>query len=121
VRGAPSRRGLARYAAPAAFLLGVTIAVLLVRSGLGGGGGGRPTTALGPVTRPSTAQVAPSPTGATTSSTASTPGARYYIGRKGDTFGSIAAKEGTTVAQIEQLNPGVSSNALQVGQKLRVG
>ena len=119
MRGAPSRRGLARYAAPAAFLLGVTIAVLLVRSGLGGGG--QPTTALGPVTHPSTAQVAPSATGATTSSTASTvAGARYYIVRKGDTFGSIAAKEGTTVAQIEQLNPGVSSNALQVGQKLRV-
>jgi len=38
----------------------------------------------------------------------------------GDTFGSIAAKEGITVSELQALNPGVSSNALQVGQKLRV-
>jgi LysM repeat protein len=39
---------------------------------------------------------------------------------KGDSFGSISAKTGVSVAQIEQLNPGVSTNSLQVGQKLRV-
>ena len=38
----------------------------------------------------------------------------------GDTFGSIASKVGISVAQLQGLNPGVSSNALQVGQKLRV-
>ena len=38
----------------------------------------------------------------------------------GDTFGSISAKTGVPVAQLERLNPGVSSNSLQVGQKLRV-
>ncbi len=71
------------------------------------------------MTHPATVQVAPTTTvGSTTSST--TAGAQYYTVRKGDTFGSIAAKEGTTVAQLEQLNPGVCSNALQVGQKLRV-
>ena len=116
MRAAPSGRRLARYAAPVAFLLGVTIAVLLIRSGLGGGV--QPTTALGPVTHTSTAQLAPTAASSTTSS--STAGAQFYVVRKGDTFGSIAAKEGTSVAQIEQLNPGVSSNALQVGQKLRV-
>jgi LysM repeat protein len=116
VREALLRRRLARYAAPVVFLLGVTIAVLLVRSGLGGGG--QPTTALGPVTHPSTAQVAPPTAGSTT--LPPTAGAQYYTVRKGDTFGSIAAKERTTVAQLEQLNPGVSSNALQVGEKLRV-
>jgi LysM repeat protein len=115
VRDALSRRRLARYAAPVAFLLGVTIAVLLIRSGLGGGG--QPPPPLGPVTHPSTARAAPTTTGTTTSTTA---GAQFYTVRKGDTFGSIAAAEGTTVAQLEQLNPGVSSNALQVGQKLRV-
>jgi LysM repeat protein len=115
VRDAPSRRRLARYAAPVVFLLGVTIAVLLIRSGLGGGG--QPTTPLGPVTHPATAQVAPTTAGTTTSTTV---GAQFYTVRRGDTFGSIAATEGTTVAQLEQLNPGVSSNTLQVGQRLRV-
>jgi LysM repeat protein len=117
VRDGPSRRRFARYVAPAAFLLGVTIAVLLVRSGLGGGGA-QQTTALGPVTHPATVQVAPTTTGTTTSTTVAS--AQYYTVRRGDTFGSIAAKEGTTVAELERLNAGVSSNSLQVGQKLRV-
>jgi LysM repeat protein len=38
----------------------------------------------------------------------------------GDTFGSIAAKVGLSVEELQALNPGVSSNTLQVGQKLRV-
>lgn len=120
MRASSSRRRLARYAAPAVFLLGVTVAVLLIRSGLGGGAPS--TTALGPVTHPSTAQVAPPPTAPTASSTrtSTAAGAQYYTVRRGDTYGAIAAREGTTVAALEQLNPGVSSNALQVGQKIRV-
>jgi len=38
----------------------------------------------------------------------------------GETFGSIAARSGTSVAELEGLNPGVSSNSLQVGQRIRV-
>ncbi len=120
MRDSRSRRRVARYAAPAAFLLGVTIAVLLIRSGLGGGGG-TPQPTLGPVTRPATTQV--TSTGAsTTASTGSTTtaGAQFYTVRRGDTFGAIAAAEGTTVAELERLNPGVSSNTLQVGQRIRL-
>jgi hypothetical protein len=116
VRESRPRRRLARYAAPAVFLLGVTIAVLLIRSGLGGGGG-TPQPTLGPVTHPSTVHVAP--TTASTGST-TTAGAQFYTVRRGDTFGAIAATVGTTVAELERLNPGVSSNALQVGEKIRV-
>ena len=111
---------LARYAAPAAFLVAVTVAVLLIRAGLGGGSS--PATTLGPVTHPATAPVpnatTPTITSARTSGTVA--GAQYAIVRSGDTFGSIAAKEGVSVAQLEQLNPGVSSNSLQVGQRIRV-
>ncbi len=120
MRESRPRRRLARYAAPAVFLLGVTIAVLLIRSGLGGGGG-TPQPTLGPVTHPSTVHVAPTagPTTASTGST-TTAGAQFYTVRRGDTFGAIAATVGTTVAELERLNPGVSSNALQVGEKIRV-
>ena len=114
------RRRLARYAAPTAFLLAVTIAVLLIRSGLGGRNPAPATTALGPVTRASTVQVAPATTPTTAPAATTAAGARYYTVARGDTFGSIAAKEGTTVTQLEQLNPGVSSEALQIGEKLRV-
>jgi LysM repeat protein len=40
--------------------------------------------------------------------------------QRGDSFSSISVKTGISVAELERLNPGVSSNALHVGQKLRV-
>lgn len=101
----------ARYLAPAAFLAGVTIAVLLVHAGLQGGST-KTTTTLGPVTTRAT-------TIARTTPRAAGP-KRFYTVQSGDTFGSIASKEGISVEQLQALNPGVSSNALQVGQKLRV-
>lgn len=104
--------GVAHYAAPVAFLLGVTVAVLLVHSALNNGGK-TTTTSLGPVT-----------TVTTRSSTSTTPAAgtkkEFYVVQTGDTFGTIADKEGISVEQLQALNPGTSSNALQVGQKLRV-
>ena len=121
---AVSRQQVARYAAPAAFLLAVTIAVLLVRAGLGGGGGQPATTAQAPATRPSTRTAtvpsAPATTALTTSTGSTTTAAGTYTVQRGDTFGAIAAKEGTTVAALEELNPGVSSTALRVGQQIRV-
>jgi hypothetical protein len=116
-RARKPRPAVARYAAPAAFLLAVTIAVLLIRSGLHAGDGGT-STERGPVTHPSTA-VTPPP-GTTRAGATTTKGGRYYTVTSGDTFGSISVKTGVPVAQIEQLNPGVSSNSLRVGQKLRV-
>lgn len=122
----PARAPLARYLAPAAFLLGVTVAVLLIHSALGGKGAG-PTTTLGPVTHTSTARIPPkttltfTQTGSTsTAGGTSVAGAEYTAVQKGDTFFSIATRSGTTVAAVEALNPGMSSNALQVGQQIRV-
>jgi LysM repeat protein len=119
-RAARRRSGVTRYVAPVLFLLGVTIAVLIVRSGLGS----HSTQTTGPVTHAATAQVPPkTPTvaRARTSETAtSVAGAAYYTVQSGDTFGSIASKKGTTVEQLTVLNPGVSSNELQVGQQIRV-
>ena len=67
---------------------------------------------VGPVTHTSTASV--------TTTRHKSPRARYYTVQTGDTFGSISAKTGTRIADLERLNPGVSSNTLRVGQKLRV-
>jgi LysM repeat protein len=107
-------RSFAHYAAPIAFLVAVTIVVLIVHSALNGGNhAGAPTT--------------------TTTQTSTSfkvfhhhhhrkahGGKLTYTVRSGDTFGSIAQKEGTTVAHLEHLNPHVNPNALQVGQKIRV-
>jgi LysM repeat protein len=100
------------------FLVAVTIAVLLIRSGLGGGTSSQTTTRSGPVTHPSTA--ATPPAGTTRNGATTTTSGQLYTVAAGDTFGSISAKTGVPIAKLEELNPGISSNSLQVGQKLRV-
>jgi N-acetylmuramoyl-L-alanine amidase len=45
---------------------------------------------------------------------------RTYTIQSGDTLGSIASKIGTTIARLEQLNPGIDPTALHVGQTIRV-
>ena len=104
--------GIAHYAAPVAFLAGVTIAVLLVHS------------ALSHHTRTATTATVPATTAASTTSGKKpkrhTSAKKFYVVQTGDTFGTIASKEGISVEQLQALNPGISSNALQVGQKLRI-
>jgi len=124
-----SRRSAAHYLAPAAFLLAATVLALLIHSALGGQGispGG--TTQLGPVTSPSSARVprrttrtvTSTHTSGTDTTSGAVAGATYTTVQSGDTFGSIAARNGTSVSGLEGLNPGVSSNSLRVGQRIRV-
>ncbi len=123
------RKELARYGAPAAFLAAVTIAVILIKSGLSGGSGSTTTVGLFPTTtRTATTTTTtttklvlttPQATTATTTET-TTPRAEYYAVRSGDTLGSIAQKYGTTVDELMTLNPGIDPTALLIGQKLRV-
>jgi LysM repeat protein len=107
-----SRRRAAHVAAPFLFLAAVTLAVLLIRAGLESGtSGGKTTTTVSTQTAPTH----------TTTKHRPTPGAsRFYTVQSGDSFSSISVKTGVSVASLERLNPGVSSNALHVGQKLRV-
>jgi len=122
------RQELTRYGAPAAFLAAVTIAVILIKSGLNGGSGSTttvglfPTTARAPTTTTTTTKLvltAPKATTATTTET-TTPGAEYYVVQSGDTLGSLAQKYGTTVDDLMSLNPGIDPTALHIGQKIRV-
>ena len=117
------RRELTRYGAPAAFLLAVTIAVLLVKSGLDNGS--HTETVVIPTTTARTTTAAPTTTialtgsaGATTTTAAN---GRYYVIQSGDTLGSIAANYNTTVDELLTLNPSVDPSALQPGQRIRVG
>jgi LysM repeat protein len=43
-----------------------------------------------------------------------------YVVAKGDNLGSIAKKNGISLKAIQDLNPGVNPNRLQIGQKLKV-
>ena len=109
------RRNWTHYAAPAAFLLAVTIAVLLVRSAMTGGDTTGSVTTLPPppprktVATTTTKKKPPKPTAQ-----------RFYTVVAGDTFGVISSKTGVPVERIAQLNPNADSSALFIGQKLRL-
>jgi LysM repeat protein len=103
-----SRLWATRLAAPAAFLLGITVAILLVRAGLDGND---PTT---------TAAQTPTPTTTGVTQTATQPEPVFVEVESGDTLDQIALENDTTVEALLTLNPGLDPNALQVGQRVRV-
>lgn len=45
---------------------------------------------------------------------------KEYVVARGDTYSSIAQKNGVSVRAIEQANPGVDPRRLQIGQKLQI-
>ena len=116
---AGDRDGLRRFAAPVALLALVTIAVVLIHNGLSNGSSTSSSTPPPTATGPGATTAASTKTAAVSTATAPAT-AEYYVVQSGDTFGSIAARYGTTVAAIESLNPGVSSTSLTVGEKIRV-
>ncbi|MEY4086361.1 MAG: LysM domain [Verrucomicrobiota bacterium] len=48
-----------------------------------------------------------------------TAGAGEYIVAKGDTLGGIARKVGISLKALQELNPTVNANKMQIGQKLK--
>jgi LysM repeat protein len=102
VPAAPADRR--RYAAPAAFLLAVTIGVVLVRSGL------RQDSSTPTVSTPA----------AVSTTTTRSPARAFWTVRAGDTFGVISQKTGVPVATIEKLNPRASSTSLFIGERIKL-
>ena len=114
------RRGeFARWAAPAAFLVAATIAILLIRAGLHGGdvapGTTAPTTRAQPETRAAGTTTTQRPVTITTELRA-----EYYEVESGDTLAGIAAEHDTNVERLLELNPDVDPRTLRVGQRVRV-
>jgi len=100
-----------RYGAPAAFLAAVTIAVLLVRSGL----------QAGPSPDATTLPTVPTTTSSTTAPTTTTSErSRFYRLRAGETLSDVAIRFDTTVDELLLLNPGIEPTSLEVGQRIRV-
>ena len=106
---------LARYAAPAAFLLAATIAVLLVRSGLSNGEKAAVTTV--PVTTTTVGEPGATTTAAPTTAVS---GAEFYEIQPGDTLAVVAEEFDTTVERLLVLNPELDPVALRIGQRIRV-
>ena len=103
------RRYGKRFAAPAAFLLAVTIAVLLVRDGL------RTSDASDTTTLRTETVNTP-----VTTTTVPPKQRRYYRLKAGETLSDVAVKFQTSVEQLLALNPGVRPTNLTVGERIRV-
>src|SRR6266487_3318544 len=101
------RAELIRYGAAAAFLAAVTIAALLIRSG------------INTADRSSTTSPAP-PKHVATVSYVPPARRRYYRVRSGDTLAAIAIRFDTTVGALKLLNPGIRATALNINERLRV-
>jgi LysM repeat protein len=112
----------ARWIAPVA-LLAALLAVAIVYSNSTGDGeeqGGPPAARTSTEGRTSTAaRTSTTPAPARTTQTTTT-GAESYTVQSGDTLGSIAEATGTTVAELQELNPGVDSQSLSVGQQIKL-
>ena len=114
-----SSSGLAaRLLAPVVFLAAVTIAVLLVRSGLSGDD----ASTLPPGTALETRATTTSPRTTTTRGTVTTPPrpSQSYAIEAGDTLETIAVEFDTTVERLLTLNPDLDPVALRIGQRIRV-
>ena len=107
-----TRRRLTRVAAPAAFLVAATTAILLVRPALDADAE-QTTTPVAATTRTATAQTTTRPVGAARSP-------RFVRVGRGDTLESIAQRTGTSVASLLTMNPQIDPVALRVGQRVRV-
>ena len=106
------RRRLVRLAAPTAFLLAATIAVLLVRAAL----------RADDEEPPAPTSVARSTTTQERTTTRTRPRQwprRTYTVKTGDTLDQIALELDTTVEKLLALNPSVEPTELRPGQRLR--
>jgi LysM repeat protein len=105
------RSRVTRWAAPVAFLAAVTIGALVVRAGFEQGRhhNAIPTTTVTSKTKKKHHAHGHEPSHV-----------RWYTVVSGDTLAGIAAKTGTTVARLEQLNHNIDPTALHIGQRIRV-
>lgn len=113
----PRRSSVARLAAPAAFLLAATIAILIVRSATS-----EPETTGQPRANVPRTSSSPEPTSVPTASPRPTTpaNAQFYEIEAGDTLEDVAGRFGTTVERLLVLNPDLDPVALRIGQRIRV-
>ena len=109
---------MARLAAPAAFLLAATVAVLLVRSAVSDDEATLPTARTAAQQTTTAAKKKPR---ATPQRRQTTPvKGEFYEIQAGDTLDAVAVRYDTTVERLLVLNPDIDPVALEIGQRIRV-
>lgn len=108
---------VARLAAPVAFLAAVTVAVLVVRAGLGGEAKTLPSPTAHPKAGAASAKSRPPKAKRPAATRVS---AAYYRIQSGDTLDAVSRRFGTPLTKLLALNPGIEPTALHVGQRVRI-
>ena len=102
-------RVIARIAAPVVFLVAVVVLISIVsQSGVIGG-------KAEPLVTPT-----PAATKTKSGGNASPSAYKVYVVKSGDTLSGIAVRFGTSISEIEVLNPKISSSTLVVGTRIKV-
>ncbi len=115
----PRQNLFARIAAPAAFLLVATIAVLIIRAAVADDEpAGAPVAAT--TARATTAPARTTPPRRRARPQPPRPTTEIYVIESGDTLGTIAAAHETSVERLLELNPNLDPVTLSVGQRIRV-
>jgi LysM repeat protein len=109
VKGLPTRP----YAAPAAFLLAATLAVVPLRAWVH-------NAPEAPV-KAKKAPAAAAKTHVRPAAAKRPPARRLYTVKAGDTLAAIAGRIDVPVGKLLELNPTVEPTSLFIGQRLRVG
>ncbi len=110
-----ARRHPARYLAPLALATAAVATYVIVQHDLGVSSSTRTTRSTATVHGRSSSTSSGTKAGAGTVA-----GGQYYTVRAGDSLSVISARTGVSLPLLERLNPGVSSSALQIGQRLRL-
>ena len=122
----------ARWLAPLALVFALLAVGFIVTSSTGDDADTPPTASQAETGETSAGSEAETSTGeeaadddeetGTTGTTSTTPRTEdeTYTVEAGDTFGSIAEETGVSVEELQELNPTVDSQALTVGQELRL-
>jgi LysM repeat protein len=105
-------RSPARWLAPVALLVCAVAAISVVQSSTSSDGDERSDSTQ-------TTKTAKSGSGSGQKKTA-TKRKRTYTVKPGDVLGAIAEKNGTTIEELQALNPSLDAATLRVGQKIRL-
>ncbi len=99
-------RNVGRYVAPIALIAVIVATVVVINAGLA------TTHHSGSIPRHAARSVL---------SVHAPPRKLFYVIQSGDSLSTISVKTGVSVPTLEALNPSVDPNALQTGQRLRLG
>ncbi len=114
----------ARWIAPTALLAALLAVAVIWASSTGGeeeqsgSTPGQTSTQERARTGTTAGRTSRTPAPRTTATTATGP--ESYTVQAGDTLGTIATENDTTVAELQELNPGVDSQSLTVGQEIKL-